>query len=281
MYKRLGTRQRQALEAVGAPGDTQSAQTCTTTSWHWHASSPDPRCLPQWLPSLPAYTAPSVPSPFLALPFTQPNLGPSVPSTPRQQVCHPSLPSKYPSHLPSPAWKRGQPTSASSSDAGDLFGESLDTSDSLFSEDLSPTNPPLPPPNSPLSAAIPPHNPSLPSPRQYDRNARFDQLYNFARACLVTKSETKRQVRSSIWNHLFQLASTPEHLDRVAELFPAWRDAQRSFRPSTVVAFAGQSPVHYTTLYLPPSRLPLQQLSHTLRSSSTYPHLTNSVLPPL
>ncbi|KAM5540926.1 hypothetical protein V8D89_005570 [Ganoderma adspersum] len=140
-------------------------------------------------------------------------------------------------HATPAAWKRTQPTS---SDAGDLFGESLDSSDSLFSEDPSLTKPPLPLPNSTLSEAIPPHNPSLPSPRQYDRNARFDQLYNFARACLVTKSETKRQVRSSIWNHLFQLASTPEHLDRVAELFPSWRDAQRPFRPSTVVAFAAR-----------------------------------------
>ncbi|KAI1789385.1 hypothetical protein LXA43DRAFT_1021389 [Ganoderma leucocontextum] len=148
-------------------------------------------------------------------------------------------------HATPAAWKRRQQSSASPSDGGDLFADSIDGPASLFSDDPALSNASRlrqsPPPASPsLSAAIPPHNPSLPSPRQYDRNARFDELCHFARACLVTKTETKRQVRSSIWNHLFQLASTPEQLDRVAELFPAWRDAQRSFRPSTVVAFAAR-----------------------------------------
>ncbi|PIL35241.1 hypothetical protein GSI_03031 [Ganoderma sinense ZZ0214-1] len=141
-------------------------------------------------------------------------------------------------HATTAVSKRNQQLSASTADSADLFGDVIGSSGSLFSDDPSPANPSPPISNSAPNVDIPPHNPSVPSPRHYDRNARFNHIYGFARACLVTKSESKRQVRSSVWNHLFQLASTPEQLDRVAELFPSWRDAQRPFRPSTVVAFA-------------------------------------------
>ncbi|EJF61040.1 hypothetical protein DICSQDRAFT_161775 [Dichomitus squalens LYAD-421 SS1] len=166
-----------------------------------------------------------------------------------QRVLHPTLPVRIvfqrtwqvrAIHATPAALKKKQQSSESVSDAEDLFGQSAEHSDSLFS-DHEPTSTKRPAPQaSQLSQDIPPHNPSVPASRQYDRNARFEELYQFARACLVTKAETKRQVRSSIWNHLFQLASTPEQLDRVAEMFPKWRDAHRTFRPSTVVVFAAR-----------------------------------------
>ncbi|KAI9064658.1 hypothetical protein FKP32DRAFT_1757257 [Trametes sanguinea] len=135
--------------------------------------------------------------------------------------------------------KKKQPGAA---EADDLFGE--DDSDSLFSDDLfgkAGQQPPAPAP-APVDAAkstdIPPHNPSVPAPREYDRNARFDEIYQFMKSCIADKTEHVRQVRTAAWHHLFSLATTPEQLERVADLFPKWRDAKRTFRPATPEKFA-------------------------------------------
>ncbi|KAI0823292.1 hypothetical protein BC628DRAFT_1385710 [Trametes gibbosa] len=129
----------------------------------------------------------------------------------------------------------------STSEADDLFGQEED--DSLFSDDLfSGQHKPSNTSPSPVDAAkltdIPPHNPSVPAPRDYDRDARFEEVYQFANSCIAEKSEPARQVRSSAWLHLFSLATTPDQLERVAGLFPKWRDARRTFLPTTGEQFA-------------------------------------------
>ncbi|KAI0629894.1 hypothetical protein C8Q77DRAFT_1065010 [Trametes polyzona] len=58
------------------------------------------------------------------------------------------------------------------------------------------------------------------------------------KSCIADKTEPARQVRTSAWHHLFSLATTPEQLERVAELLPKWRDARRTFRPATPEKFA-------------------------------------------
>ncbi|OJT15572.1 hypothetical protein TRAPUB_6319 [Trametes pubescens] len=144
----------------------------------------------------------------------------------------------------------------SSTEADDLFAEEED--DSLFGDDLFGSSKPSTVQPTHVDAAkrtdFPPHNPSVPAPRNYDRSpplgvnerdlaaddkkARFEELYQFAASCIADKSEPARQMRTAAWHHLFSLAGTPEELERVAELFPKWRDARRSFRPATPVQFA-------------------------------------------
>lgn len=46
------------------------------------------------------------------------------------------------------------------------------------------------------------------------------------------------QVRQSAWLRLFQLASKPEHLERVSEMFPRWRDSGKTFKPAHAEMFA-------------------------------------------
>ncbi|KAG1893817.1 uncharacterized protein F5891DRAFT_763932 [Suillus fuscotomentosus] len=45
------------------------------------------------------------------------------------------------------------------------------------------------------------------------------------------------QVRQTAWLRLFQLASSSEQLEMVAELFPRWRDSGKEFRPIHAEAF--------------------------------------------
>ncbi|OBZ71595.1 Glucose 1-dehydrogenase 3 [Grifola frondosa] len=46
------------------------------------------------------------------------------------------------------------------------------------------------------------------------------------------------QIPTSIWHHLFDLATTAEQLEQVADSFPRWRDKRRVFRPATAERFA-------------------------------------------
>lgn len=174
-----------------------------------------------------------------------------------QSVSSALLTRQYPVLTPTPApaapkKKQG----ASSTEADDLFGEKED--DSLFGDDLFGSSKPSTVQPTHVDAVkrtdFPPHNPSVPAPRNYDRSpplgvnvrvlaaddkkARFEELYQFAASCIADKTEPARQMRTSAWHHLFSLAGTPEELERVAELFPKWRDARRSFRPATPVQFA-------------------------------------------
>ena len=131
-----------------------------------------------------------------------------------------------------------------SEDRDDLFGEDGDDSDALFSSSPDPPASKKPSPSATTSAAtsrptqIPPHNPSVPASATFDSSARFEEMYAFLHACIVTKSEKARQPRTSIWGHLLGLAETPEHLERVTELFPKWRDARKTFTTNHATHFA-------------------------------------------
>ncbi|KAI0768968.1 hypothetical protein BD413DRAFT_493542 [Trametes elegans] len=91
---------------------------------------------------------------------------------------------------------------------------------------------------------IPQSNPSVPAPRKYDRNARFENIYSFTKSCIVDKDEVVRQIRTSVWNHLITLATTPEQLERIAALMPAWRNAKRKFAQGAPELFARQCARH-------------------------------------
>lgn len=80
----------------------------------------------------------------------------------------------------------------------------------------------------------PTHNNSVTS-----REQQFHKLVQF-----VTERTGRRrvnpagQVRQSAWLRLFQLASKPEHLERVSEMFPRWRDSGKTFKPAHAEMFA-------------------------------------------
>ena len=85
---------------------------------------------------------------------------------------------------------------------------------------------------------IPPHNPSVSAPGYIDRNVRFQEVFGFLESCILTKTEKVRQVRSTSWQHLFNLATTREQMERVVDLMPMWRDARRVWLTSTATMFA-------------------------------------------
>jgi len=74
------------------------------------------------------------------------------------------------------------------------------------------------------------------------RTARFNELFEFVsgRIGLKPTAKTPEQVRDSAWGHLFDLATTRAQLERVAELFPQWRDSRRKFNEQTVKKFIGK-----------------------------------------
>ena len=75
-----------------------------------------------------------------------------------------------------------------------------------------------------------------------ERTIRFNELYDFVsgRIGLKPVAKTPEQVRDSAWGHLFDLATTRAQLERVAELFPRWRDSRREFGEQTVKNFVSE-----------------------------------------
>jgi hypothetical protein len=77
----------------------------------------------------------------------------------------------------------------------------------------------------------------FPPPQRTDkltRSERFDALFEFVEGGLglpYKRAVPSRGIRNAFWNRLFTLAETQEHLERVVELFPKWREMDRSFRP--------------------------------------------------
>ena len=64
------------------------------------------------------------------------------------------------------------------------------------------------------------------------RLVRFNALIEFVQGGLGAKSKRavpSRGIRSTSWNKLFMFAETAGQLEKVAEMFPKWRDMQRSF----------------------------------------------------
>ncbi|TFK86281.1 hypothetical protein K466DRAFT_550682 [Polyporus arcularius HHB13444] len=164
----------------------------------------------------------------------------------------------------------------SSNDASDdLFGESEDDSGDLFAEDHAAPKSDATKPAVDRPTDLPPKNPSVPAPANIDPTARFEDLYQFLHAYLVEKNGPSIP-RDSIWVHLFNVSDTPERLERVVELLPKWRDAQRGFKPSMVMHFArrvqklrcpqlalkvfGDRPKYGLDLTLPAARIICQSL---------------------
>ena len=83
-----------------------------------------------------------------------------------------------------------------------------------------------------------------------ERTARFNELFGFvsARIGLKPVPKTPEQVRNSAWGHLFELATTRAQLERVAELFPRWRDSRRVFGEQTVKNFVSEWPGFVATI---------------------------------
>ncbi|KAI0684566.1 hypothetical protein BC835DRAFT_1389278, partial [Cytidiella melzeri] len=78
-----------------------------------------------------------------------------------------------------------------------------------------------------------------------ERANGFEELYQFLSDRIGLHPPAKarrdpRQVRKTAWQHLFGLATTEEHLERVTELFPKWRDARQQFTPNIAEAFVGR-----------------------------------------
>ena len=121
----------------------------------------------------------------------------------------------------------------------DLFGEGTSDSGDLFGST---------PGKEGRKAAVPtPADPQhAVSPRRRldptERTTRFNELFDFvsSRIGLKPAAKTPEQVRDSAWGHLFDLATTRAQLERVAELFPRWRDSRRKFNEQTAKNFVSE-----------------------------------------
>ena len=121
----------------------------------------------------------------------------------------------------------------------DLFGEGGSDSGDLFGStpNQKTGNAPAPTPSKQQN--------TVPSRRGLDpaeRTIRFNELFEFVSSKIGLKpvAKTPEQVRNSAWGHLFDLATTRAQLERVAELFPRWRDSRREFNEQTVKNFVSE-----------------------------------------
>lgn len=85
-----------------------------------------------------------------------------------------------------------------------------------------------------------------------ERVTRFNELFEFvsSRIGLKPTAKTPEQVRNSAWGHLFELATSRAQLERVAELFPLWRDSRREFKEQTVKTFISELLCFITMAYV-------------------------------
>jgi len=118
----------------------------------------------------------------------------------------------------------------------DLFGEGSSDSGELFGST----------PNQRAPKAVTPTLQNTVSSRRRldpaERTTRFNELFEFVSSRIGRKpvAKTPEQVRNSAWGHLFDLATTRAQLERVAELFPQWRDSRREFNEQTVKGFISE-----------------------------------------
>lgn len=76
------------------------------------------------------------------------------------------------------------------------------------------------------------------------REPQFYELVEYVTNRTGRKRAIKAgQVRQTAWLRLFQLASSSEQLETVAELFPRWRDSGKEFRPIHAEAFVRESSI--------------------------------------
>ena len=71
------------------------------------------------------------------------------------------------------------------------------------------------------------------------REARFNQLFDFVKTHIGRQPTAKdpKQVRTSAWTHLIQLAASEEQLRKVAESFADWTTMGRQFREEQALLF--------------------------------------------
>ena len=123
----------------------------------------------------------------------------------------------------------------------DLFGEGGSDSGDLFG---STPNPKQKTRKVPAPTPVKQQN-TVSSRRGLDpaeRTIRFNELFEFvsSRIGLKPVAKTPEQVRDSAWGHLFDLVTTRAQLERVAGLFPRWRDSRREFNEQTVKNFISE-----------------------------------------
>ena len=121
----------------------------------------------------------------------------------------------------------------------DLFGEGASDSGDLFGSTAKQKA------HKPATSTLTKPQNTVSSRRRLDpveRTTRFDELFEFvsSRIGLKPTATTPEQVRNSAWGHLFDLATTRAQLERVAELFPRWRDSRRAFNEQTVKNFISE-----------------------------------------
>lgn len=76
------------------------------------------------------------------------------------------------------------------------------------------------------------------------REQQFYELVQYVTDHTGRKRAIKAgQVRQTAWLQLFQLATSSEQLEMVAELFPRWRDSGKEFRSTHAEAFIRESSV--------------------------------------
>ncbi|EIW77409.1 hypothetical protein CONPUDRAFT_84501 [Coniophora puteana RWD-64-598 SS2] len=94
--------------------------------------------------------------------------------------------------------------------------------------------------------------------RTNDPMGDFDTLYQFVHARTAPRAERMKsvevkraQMRRSTWRRLLGAVQTREELDKVAELFPRWRNLGRKFEPEDAEAFVRKCEVlNYPSLAL-------------------------------
>lgn len=82
-----------------------------------------------------------------------------------------------------------------------------------------------------------------------ERLEKFDALFQFVSERLGRRPAVRTpEISSPAWVHLLDLAPTREHLERVVELMPQWRDTHyrpnrhlRTFREQDAMRLAGKS----------------------------------------
>jgi hypothetical protein len=76
------------------------------------------------------------------------------------------------------------------------------------------------------------------------REQQFYELVQYVTDRTGRKRAIKAgQVRQTAWLRLFQLATSSEQLEMVAELFPRWRDSGKEFRSAHAEAFIRESSI--------------------------------------
>ena len=77
------------------------------------------------------------------------------------------------------------------------------------------------------------------------RLARFNKLLNFVKAHIGRQptADDPKQVRTSAWTHLIQLATSEEQLRKAADVFADWTTVGREFREEQALLFVRKCPL--------------------------------------